>query len=920
VPAGSDTSRPVFDRTDPEATGRFLEELFPDPKLRRALLSILADSIEEAHRLNPASWSLTLGVRHSYLRLNVGRVFALSIYPDWTHLLLEKKFRKRGDALARAVEGVIWRGLTPESLTSEWPQLSDSHRKAIALSALRSKKTPYRGAHSPGVLVNISQWLNRPIPRPDHDASSQDGIDPAKVKNILRILRSKYPDWNGFDHPDFAKDEIDYKQKTIQKAQDVLAEPELQELLDRGNADEFLKRVQQIGRDNNLLFLRSPVGDLNILLELSRRDETLRIEFCRAFFDLLYGAGDSPERLERYVAWVENQGLPSKWTFPTYFLFACHPDSEIFTKPETTTAFLTLCGIKDKIRGAVNAEKYARVRDLAFSLMSALAEYQPRDMVDIQSIFWVCGYALTTPLLNEERRSEFKRLFDRFASEYIPTPQGARHVQLYTQVRHQAPENYKAIRNAKERGEDITDRALNLLLPHLDTPGNRERGSWIHFAPAVNKDLKSWFEGARWAKQEDWPRIAQDLWRFVETCTEHPDELENACTAFESSPSSKGLKTGMLTPILNALRPDDFLLFNYKSRETLNYLTRQKFGQSLSEYPKANETLLRLVEEVAPMMAAPGLPELWPGDLFDLFCHWLVAIEKIVINRPDDDEGLPVNIQSHYPLPDCADTTGFSEDALERWVRAIRRKKQAIFYGPPGTGKTHIARELARHLIGGGTGFEELVQFHPSYSYEEFIQGIRPEPIPGGGLDYPLKKGRFLEFCDRAREVGDSPCVLIIDEINRAHLSRVFGELMYLLEYRDKAIPLAAGRSFSIPDNVYILGTMNTADRSIALVDHALRRRFAFIGVQPNMEILRRKHSGFGWVEPLIEILEEVNREIASPHYEVGVTFFLGENVRSEIEDIWEMEIYPYLEEYFFDQPSRAEKFSWSNIRGRLGS
>jgi 5-methylcytosine-specific restriction protein B len=317
-----------------------------------------------------------------------------------------------------------------------------------------------------------------------------------------------------------------------------------------------------------------------------------------------------------------------------------------------------------------------------------------------------------------------------------------------------------------------------------------------------------------------------------------------------------------------------------------------------------------LADEVAAVFQ-----QVFPLVLLSVLDDPLPAIQKYL-----DAETIEDSINLPYPLPDCADTTGFSEGALERWVRAIRRKKQAIFYGPPGTGKTHIARELARHLIGGGTGFEELVQFHPSYSYEEFIQGIRPEPIPGGGLDYPLKKGRFLEFCDRAREVGDSPCVLIIDEINRAHLSRVFGELMYLLEYRDKAIPLAAGRSFSIPDNVYILGTMNTADRSIALVDHALRRRFAFIGVQPNMDILRRKHTGFGWVEPLIEILEEVNREIANPHYEVGVTFFLGENVRSEIEDIWEMEIYPYLEEYFFDQPSRAEKFSWSNIRGRLGS
>ncbi len=173
------------------------------------------------------------------------------------------------------------------------------------------------------------------------------------------------------------------------------------------------------------------------------------------------------------------------------------------------------------------------------------------------------------------------------------------------------------------------------------------------------------------------------------------------------------------------------------------------------------------------------------------------------------------------------------EQELATWIAAIRRKGQAIFYGPPGTGKTYVAERLAKHLIGGGDGFSELVQFHPSYSYEEFIQGIRPITNADGHLSYRLVPGRFLEFCRRAEQCQGT-CVLIIDEINRANLSRVFGELMYLLEYRDRCIPLAGGRTLRIGKNVCIIGTMNTADRSIALVDHALRRRFAFISLSPN--------------------------------------------------------------------------------------
>jgi 5-methylcytosine-specific restriction protein B len=269
-------------------------------------------------------------------------------------------------------------------------------------------------------------------------------------------------------------------------------------------------------------------------------------------------------------------------------------------------------------------------------------------------------------------------------------------------------------------------------------------------------------------------------------------------------------------------------------------------------------------------------------------------------------------------LNECARETGFDRQMLERWTRAIERKGQAIIYGPPGTGKTFLAERLARHLIGGGNGFMQVVQLHPAYSYEDFIIGIRPQSRPDGGLDYPLLPGRFLQFCEEARR-RNGRCVLILDEINRANLSRVFGELMYLLEYRDAAVPLAGGPLFAIPENVRIIGTMNTADRSIALVDHALRRRFAFLSLRPNYDLLLRFHAGSGFqVAPLIEILERVNREINDPHYEIGISYFLRTDLAEHIEDIWRMEIEPYLEEYFFDNPTKGAEYGWDAVRERI--
>ncbi|MGC9523519.1 MAG: McrB family protein [Anaerolineae bacterium] len=273
-----------------------------------------------------------------------------------------------------------------------------------------------------------------------------------------------------------------------------------------------------------------------------------------------------------------------------------------------------------------------------------------------------------------------------------------------------------------------------------------------------------------------------------------------------------------------------------------------------------------------------------------------------------------------YPLAECAEETGFNETDLARWVRAIERKGQAIFYGPPGTGKTFIAEHLAKHIVGGGHGIVELVQFHPAYAYEDFIQGIRPQARADGTLSYDVVSGRFLDFCERA-STRKGRSVLIIDEINRANLSRVFGELMYLLEYRRKKVPLAGGGTLSIPQNVRIIGTMNTADRSIALVDHALRRRFAFLALAPNYEVLRRYHrdheTGFP-VQRLIGVLRELNVRIGDPHYYVGITFFLHEDLADAIEDIWEMEIVPYLEEYFFDQADQVQAFRWSQIASRI--
>jgi 5-methylcytosine-specific restriction protein B len=284
----------------------------------------------------------------------------------------------------------------------------------------------------------------------------------------------------------------------------------------------------------------------------------------------------------------------------------------------------------------------------------------------------------------------------------------------------------------------------------------------------------------------------------------------------------------------------------------------------------------------------------------------------------EGNDDSPVN--PPYSLEQLAEDTSYDPATLRAWLRALDRKGQAIIYGPPGTGKTFLAELIAKHLVAQGEGMVDLVQFHPAYAYEDFIQGIRPRSNGAGQLEYPVVPGRFLEFC-RAASSRKGTCVLIIDEINRANLARVLGELMYLLEYRDKDVALASGNRFKVPSNVRLIGTMNTADRSIALVDNALRRRFAFIPMMPNYETLRRYHAKSGKsVEGLVSVLKEVNKLIGDPYYEIGMSFFLRPHLSSELESIWRMEIEPYLEEFFFDRRQKLVELRWEAIQDRLAT
>lgn len=1065
------------------------------------------------------------------------------------------------------------------------------------------------------------------------------------VEQILSAVKAAYPGWQNLDDPTFIKDELTYKRTAVEKARHLLGREEYSRLLQEGAYEEIRTRLKALANATNLLYRSQPsTSDISILT----RPENEFPEIAREIHALLYGEGDSAQRLDRFVTFETARGYKATWPFPTYLLFLLNPGLNFFVKPTVVQWLLEATGASFQYVSKPSGEFYSSLLGLLQGLKETLKErgVSCSDMVDLQSLIWVAHQQSKT----DAEHKEFLNLWGQFRKEYLETGKGERHLEQNRKAREEARAVYRKALEEEKAGTSITETVIRGFLPYRDSKNNLESGYWCPPTPVFNTDIRQFFAAKGW--KWNWDDFAKNFLKFVRDTLEKPSSLEENCRWFLGK-DYKGLQAASLSPILNALDPENFLLVNIKPLKTLERFGKKNHTPALEEYARTNEDLFSLYRDWADLGILEGLDtDLLPwSDYFDIFCHWLMAEknyfdtkfwkiapgqgarfweewkqrgiiaigckemgdqtgvrkkadfdkeaeeylrthpdagkknfskawrgemwqfinsisvgDRIVANQgkskvlglgtvtgkyryepekeyqhvipvvwddltprdvsengwqrtllnlsrekfeeieklppsgtgfesksdvieerfrfyyPDEkdlllicsifadaiekaheespsswcttllvdrlrlnagkaatldclpgklrvsvlvkdvpqeirekweafentffsfksidekttgydlpcqevteneqlvrkllesfitkavgkvkktayggsheprivaflseylERGLPTpdyvdaadidesgesisteseqrEITPSYTLEQVAEKTGYPLSLLERWKRSLLRKKQAVFYGPPGTGKTFIAKEMARHLVGGGKGSFEVVQFHPSYAYEDFIEGIRPAVRGETNLVYEEKSGTFLEFCDKAAKADGDPCVLIVDEINRAPLSRVFGELMYLLEYRGETVNLASGRKFSIPENVFLIGTMNTADRSIALVDHALRRRFAFISLFPRFEVLHRYHdrhaTGFD-CDGLVKVLEGLNKTIGDPNFSIGVSFFMRNNLAQEIEDIWRMEIEPYLEEYFYEKNGMVDDFRWEKVRSSI--
>lgn len=294
------------------------------------------------------------------------------------------------------------------------------------------------------------------------------------------------------------------------------------------------------------------------------------------------------------------------------------------------------------------------------------------------------------------------------------------------------------------------------------------------------------------------------------------------------------------------------------------------------------------------------------------------------------------------------DSVYLTKSTIDQILNLLSRKKNIILQGPPGVGKTYIAKKVIEHLTDKDNF--TFVQFHQSYSYEDFIMGYKPTKTGG----FELQEGKFYVACNEAKKLQnvddktDFPYVFVIDEINRGNISKIFGELLMLIEnnYRETSITLANQKKFYVPNNLYLIGLMNTADRSLAMIDYALRRRFSFVTIAPIFEEIetsdfenwdtydkgddkQKKFAQFFKLEQLdTDYAKKLIKEIISLNHtikeELGEGFVIGhsyfcnlsdDNIpvsKNRLEEVIEFDIAPLLEEYWFDNLERAKELKAS--------
>lgn len=591
---------------------------------------------------------------------------------------------------------------------------------------------------------------------------------------------------------------------------------------------------------------------------------------------------------------VSISGAGTRASLASYLLLGLDPTAVAIYRPSTYELAYRLVGVnapgRDRPEGAYEAaasflDQYReRLREQGLSL---------RDRLDAQGLLWTVLKSAPP----EDWSTADKDALRQFREEKkTVTDIGT----LVEQFRHDTgyPPEGRPERNQQraDLAAALTQEAL--LEPDLDVL--RRFAGGAYGSPGPQSHFNTQLQTASGVRQ-----VADGLEFLLRGEGHLSDRLD---AMLRGDRRVAGMGEALLTKALAVTDPE---------RWFPNYVTTSRRGVGKTDILRVLQ-LPELPEGLSQAEAAVWSNDTLYRTLEPYFGNDAWAMQEFswwAIKRSNDEPDGPDRIEA------LAEELLLPADWIRRTLRLLHDKGQVIFYGPPGTGKTYVARKLAE-LVAAGGGTVEKVQFHPSYAYEDFIEGYRPQLTDNEQITYAIVDGPLKRLADDAESRPDVDHVLLIDEINRANTSKVLGELYFLLEYRDESIHLQySSAPFSLPKNLKIIATMNTADRSIALLDAALRRRFHFIPFFPDrVPIDRLLEDWLTRYRPdmrhVADIVARANTMLIDRNLAIGPSHFLRPDLdEDQLALVWEHSVLPYLEEQFFSDPDQLHEFALDRLR-----
>lgn len=692
-------------------------------------------------------------------------------------------------------------------------------------------------------------------------------IPPDAANGLKTEFLRLYPDFSSFDSPGvgFERDELMFKRKILGRFQEALSIERIEDLLQEGKGREVLEKMVQCS------------GGMVHFTSWDRtfgKDDTTRTATLSVLLEVTRGAWQGAVTLEPLFHCFRLYHRRPSWDALSVALWLFRP-ADYF--PVKISAFRKLA--KEELgaplgTGAPQPDRFAELMAFVNAFRPIIQDWQPRDTIDLQSFIYA--------LASRERGGIGAPLNEVFDS------------------REEAHQVFGLFRLGMEKLGvalgDCEDPRMVITLPQNTGPEYPKRMNLIF---------------------GNWPVIC-----FLAPYA-YDTRFEFVCYR-ESVPECARLQKGKNQYPPSAwdeVRPEyDYAWVRVKLEDVDRPDVRKAFVQGME----------RMGQKFKDWKGCPyrnrHVPELltaaYDADFLDaLLSSGLPEMDECDADDPVPEESTLMPHQGCTLEEAMGDVFMDAED-FRQIVVALRHRLNVILQGAPGTGKTYAARRIAYALLGERDPQRvKMVQFHQSYGYEDFIQGWRPNESGG----FILHDGHFKRFCERAENDQTRPYVFIIDEINRGNLSRIFGELMVLMEVdkRGLSMPLtySPDDEFMIPPNVHILGLMNTADRSLAVVDYALRRRFSFASLSPCFdspkfaEVLGAKNVSLQCARKIRVAMSELNHrigkdlELLGPGCQIGHSFFVP-NKPVEDEDRWyrdvvKWEILPLLEEYWVDAPEK---------------